>query len=114
MRTTWTSFGRQWEAEIAQTEAGEGGAGAGDPRERIAQGLSMRDSQVVAEWITEGKIEGKVGAILRLLEKRFPPGAPAQVATVIKASTDVEQLNRWFDAAIDAASLEQFQQAMGG
>ncbi len=76
------------------------------------RGWNMRDSQVVAEWITEGKIEGKVGDILRLLEKRFPPGAPTEVAATIKASTNIEQLNRWFDAAIDAASLDEFRQAM--
>ena len=72
----------------------------------------MRDSQVVAEWMTEAEIRARVRDVLRLLEKKFPPVVPEEITAVVKASTDLQQLNRWFDAAIDAASLDDFRRAL--
>ena len=80
----------------------------------------MRDSQVVQEWIAEGEIKGKIKgeikgeikALLRLLEKKFPPGAPADLAGIIQACTEQTQLAHWLDAAIDAASLDDFRRAI--
>ncbi len=100
------------------------------------KGWNMRDSQRVLEWIeqgraegiTEGKIEGKIegeregkmkgkvegerDALLRLLRKKFSPTLPADLAATITACADGPRLERWFDSAIDADTLEAFRHAM--
>jgi hypothetical protein len=74
----------------------------------------MIESQQVLEWIAEGEamgeIKGEVNALLRLLSKRFPPGPPEELRGAIRAAT-LEQLQRWFDLALDANSLESFRRA---
>jgi hypothetical protein len=50
---------------------------------------------------------------LRLLEKRFPPGAPAELVATIRAATDIVQVQRWFDLAVEVDSLDGFRQAAG-
>ncbi|MBY0522842.1 MAG: hypothetical protein K2R98_05570 [Gemmataceae bacterium] len=72
----------------------------------------MIESQQVLEWITEGEIKAKVQVLRRLLEKKFPPGPPAELTAVINGCTDLSRLALWFDAAIDARSLDEFRQAM--
>src|SRR5262245_9158399 len=84
------------------------------------EGWNVRESQQVNEWIAEGKAEGraegeaqgKQKSLLRLLALRFPPGAPEEVAAVIRATTDPEQLDRWFDVAVAAGSLDAFRQGV--
>jgi hypothetical protein len=85
------------------------------------KGWNMVESEQVLEWIAEGEAKGRVegevkgaaNALLRLLEKRFPPGAPAETIAAIRATTDVEHLRRWFDLALEADSLAAFRQAAG-
>jgi hypothetical protein len=76
------------------------------------RGWNMVESQQVLEWITEGEVKGLAESVLRLLALRFPPGAPADLTAQIRATTDAAQLRRWFDAAVAAASLEAFRQAI--
>ena len=73
---------------------------------------NMVQSQQVLEWMAEGELGAKRQMLLRLLNKRSPPGAPAEVTNAIQASKDPEQISRWFDAAVDAASLAEFRKAM--
>ncbi len=87
------------------------------------EGLKMRESPVVQEWkaearregLQEGKREGKLegrregmrDTLLRILQKRF--GAiPVDLTTAIRAGTDITQLEAWTDAALTAASLDDF------
>jgi hypothetical protein len=89
------------------------------------KGWNMEESQQVLEWIAEGEARGEAkgeargeargeaNALVRLLEKRFPPGAPADAVAAIRSSTDVEQLRRWFDLAVEADSLAAFRQKAG-
>lgn len=72
----------------------------------------MIESQVVLEWINQGKVASRAEDLLRLLQKRFPPGAPVDLAAAIKASQDPETLSRWFDAALDADTLDDFRKAL--
>jgi hypothetical protein len=80
---------------------------------------NMRESQQVLEWINmgraegraEGQAEGEANALLRLLAKRFPPGAPVDLAAKIRATTALEHLRNWFDLAWSADSLDAFRQA---
>ena len=79
----------------------------------------MVQSQQVLEWMAEGEAKGRIQGeleakrqtLLRLLAKRFSPGAPADLMAVVQASKDSEQLSRWFDAAVDAATLAEFRKA---
>jgi hypothetical protein len=81
------------------------------------KGWNMVESEQVLEWIAEGEAKGRVkgeaNALLRLPEKRFPPGVPAETIVAIRATTDVEHLRRWFDLALEADSLGAFRQAAG-
>ena len=57
-----------------------------------------------AEGRTEGKAEGKAEALLRLLERRFRAVPDSRRHEIGTAS--LSELDRWFDRALDAASLE--------
>jgi hypothetical protein len=69
----------------------------------------VEESQQVLEWIAEGE----ANVLVRMLEKRFPPGAPADLIAAIRATPDLERLRQWFDLAWTAASLSDFRQAAG-
>jgi predicted transposase YdaD len=65
-----------------------------------------------AEGKMEGKAEGKVEAILRVLRKRFGE-LPERLTASVRACADVDRLDRGLDAALDAATLDQFLQQTG-
>ena len=48
-----------------------------------------------------------------MLGKRFAPGATADLERSIRQTNDMEQLDRWLDAALDAATLTAFRQKAG-
>jgi hypothetical protein len=81
------------------------------------KGWNVVESQQVLEWIAEGRAEGEIrgeaNALLTVLASRFPPGAPAEVASAIRAVQDLERLRNWLHAAATAASLDAFRQAAG-
>jgi predicted transposase YdaD len=80
----------------------------------------MKQSSLIQEWRQEwlkegkqmGKQEGRAeGAALMLLHylgRRFGGDVPADLRTQIEGQTDLELLDRWFDQALGAASLDQF------
>ena len=61
------------------------------------------------QWLEEGKAEGKAQgkaeALIRLLARRFGP-LPDWVAQRAEGAS-VEQLDTWFDRALDAATLTE-------
>jgi hypothetical protein len=86
------------------------------------EGWNLEQSTLVLEWeakaeqrglqrgLQRGRAEGKVEDLLHLLEKRFGKKVPAALATKIQQTTDLDQLNTWFDAAITIGSLQEFRQ----
>jgi hypothetical protein len=78
------------------------------------QGWNMRQSQQVLEWQEEARVEGraegrletKANDLVRLVEVRWPPGLPPELVAKVRATTELAQLNAWFDAAAAAPSLE--------
>ncbi len=60
-----------------------------------------------------GEIKGRIKSLLLVLAARFPPGASADLETVIRATTSEEQLQRWLDLTLKMDSLEAFCQAAG-
>jgi hypothetical protein len=77
------------------------------------KGWNMIESQQVLEWIAEGRVEGEANALLRVLARRFPPGATPEMIAVIRATQDLERLEAWLDTAATADSLDAFRQASG-
>jgi predicted transposase YdaD len=55
------------------------------------------------EGILEGKLEGESLALQRLLTRRFGPIPPDTLEQI--ASANLEQIEAWFDAAINAPHL---------
>ncbi len=84
----------------------------------------MIESQVVNRWKAEGKteglaegeakgkVEGAAGMLVQLLRKKFRVEPPADLVAVIEACQDPRQLAQWQDAALDAATLEDFRRAV--
>jgi hypothetical protein len=57
----------------------------------------------------KGEAKGKADALLHVLERRFAGGPPAELQSAIRTTTDLEQLDRWLDLAIEVPSLDEFQ-----
>jgi hypothetical protein len=75
------------------------------------EGWNVRVSQQVLEWQAEAKVENQRANVLRALEKRCKAPVPSDVAEAIQATQDMALLLRWFDAALDSNSLDEFRAA---
>ncbi len=64
------------------------------------------------EGRAEGRTEGRAEMLLRALERRFRVAVPEELAARIRATTDVNLLEQWFDWTLEAASLDDFKQRM--
>jgi len=78
----------------------------------------VEHSEIVREGMAQGEARGEARGRMRtlrsnlahVLRKRYGEAA-ADLVTLVEAQTDPEHLNRWFDAAVDAASLEEVRAA---
>lgn len=68
---------------------------------------NMIQSQQVLEWQAEARIEELTTALLDVLKEKFA-GVPPEVASAIRATTDLRRLKGWLVLAAKAPSLEQF------
>jgi hypothetical protein len=79
------------------------------------KGWNMRESQVILEWQREARAEAVLTTqrsnLLRALQLRFKKLPPDLKAAVVEL-TDLEELSRWFDAAVTAPSLDAFREAV--
>jgi hypothetical protein len=78
----------------------------------------------ILEWKAEGRAEGlaegmalgmqeaRRADLLKLLYMRFPD-VPYDVTTSVRGMTDLDQLARWFEAALVAPTLEHFRLMAG-
>ncbi len=77
---------------------------------------NMGESAIANEWRTEGRTEGQREAqrknLLRVLELRFPKKLPNDVVTAVTAESDTVKLEAWLDAAVIAATPDEFRAAM--
>jgi hypothetical protein len=73
---------------------------------------NMIESQLVLEWTAEARreaeLQGKREYLLLLLKCRFPDGLPEEIVSLINRQESFEVLRDWFQAAANAASLEEF------
>jgi hypothetical protein len=72
----------------------------------------VKVSQQVLEWQNEAHLSRQRANLLRALEKRCKATIPGDVAELIDNTHDMELLTRWFDAAIDANSYDDFRKAV--
>jgi hypothetical protein len=80
---------------------------------------------VMQSWKEEGRAEGLIEGmargmaearradILRALQLRFPGTLPAEVSATVRSFGELELLNRWFDAAVTAPTVESFRLLTG-
>ncbi|MGW0180214.1 hypothetical protein [Nocardia sp. NPDC003345] len=71
-----------------------------------AQGLAEGRVEGLAEGHTEGRVEEGIEKTLRLLEARGIT-VPDHSRERIRACTDLEILDRWFDRAITATEIDE-------
>ncbi len=76
------------------------------------EGWNVRVSQQVLEWQNEGERKGRQADLLRVLEKHGKGPVPSDLMEAIQATEDINLLSRWFDAALEANSLDDFRAAM--
>jgi len=75
-------------------------------------GLSMIESPLIAGLLADAEIKTKVETLLRVIQKRYRE-LPEKVAQSISACTEIAQLDRWLDMALEAKTLAQFRQQAG-
>jgi hypothetical protein len=80
------------------------------------EGWMMQESQVINGWIRTGEVKGELKnareSILRLVRRRLVDSVPEDLRLAIEGTNDPQVLSRWFDAALDAETLDQFRAAM--
>ena len=74
--------------------------------------FDMWQSQVIKEWKDAGRQEGrqqeKRNDLLKVLRSRFKGEVPADLTQAIQQTDDLGILSRWFDDALEVASLDEF------
>jgi hypothetical protein len=73
---------------------------------------NVNESTLGAALRRSAALETKRQDLLRALQLRYPPAVPADLSEAAAAITDLEELDRWFDAAVTAPSLEAFRMAI--
>jgi hypothetical protein len=95
-------------------------AGVWSAWKQALEGWNVKVSQQVLEWQAEARAEGRAEAeltnqrknLLRVLETHCNGSVPADVADAIHATADMSILVRWFDAALQANSFDEFRAAV--
>lgn len=88
----------------------------GDVWKAGLEGWNMEVSEFLQEWIAKGEARGLVNArradLRRILELRFSP-IPSDLIALIESETSLEQLGRWLDQAVTAATVDELRTAWG-
>lgn len=75
------------------------------------------ESQQVLEWMamgeTKGEVKSRIDSLLEVLRTLFPPGAPPDLESAIRATANQDQLRNWLLLAVKADSLDSFRQTVG-
>jgi hypothetical protein len=91
-------------------------AGRSPAWKRGLEGFEMTESQVVNEWIRQGRSEEKLELtrkhLLEVLEGRFPGEAPAEVIRLINEQDSVDLLTGWFRTAVRVTTFEKFMEVL--
>jgi hypothetical protein len=79
--------------------------------EAAMEDLNMIESPLIAELLAGARIEGKIEMLVRIVKRL--PGQPDAVLATIRACTNSDQIDRWWEAALEATSVEDFRQRTG-
>ena len=84
--------------------------------QRAMEGWDMKESQYIRGWLNEGKMEGAVKRgrkdLLKLLRGKLRDPVPDEVSLAVEGTNDLDTLDRWFDAALQAGTWADFRAAM--
>jgi hypothetical protein len=72
----------------------------------------MKESPFLREVMNEGRIEVKRADILKVLQRRFGAEVTRALTPRLDDCTNLDQLNQFFDLALDCASVEEFRSAL--
>ena len=86
-----------------------GGSGAGEVA--LDGGLGVGRERDAAVLPAEAEVKPQRTNVLRLLEKRCQAPVPKDLAAAIQATQDMSLLLRWFDAAAEANTFDEFRAA---
>ena len=64
-------------------------------------------AEVFAEGMAVGMIEARRSDLLKVLRVKFPD-VPYDITGSVRGMTDIDQLGRWFEAALGAPTLDLF------
>ncbi len=78
---------------------------------KALEGWNVKVSQQVLEWQAEARVETQRENLQRVLEKRCKAPVPRDLAAAIQATQDMSVLSRWFDAALEASTFDEFRAA---
>jgi hypothetical protein len=88
-------------------------AGRKEPWQKALEGWNVKEASIISEWQEEARVEKAREYLIRLLRAKFPNGLPAPLIEAINSQQSSQELSRWFDVALAAASLQQFQAILG-
>jgi hypothetical protein len=75
------------------------------------EGWNVLVSQQVPEWQAIAELRLQRANLVRVLEKRCKAPVPSDLAGAIQATQDMNLLSRWFDAALEANTFDEFRAA---
>lgn len=73
---------------------------------------NFHESSFLREWENRGRVKAKAAAIIQVAQLRFKMALPREMQAHIRDSHDLEQLDRWLEAAVRARTLNKFRQAL--
>jgi hypothetical protein len=75
--------------------------------------LDMQESAIMRQWRKDGALENARGAVLNVLQARFPDTpVPQGVRAALEGSVDVRQLTDWLRAAVLIGSAAEFERSL--
>jgi hypothetical protein len=102
----------EWRRELKEWNMRESEVVAGWQAEARAEGETEGEARGEAKGEAKGEVKASRAKLVRVLQHRFPSNLPADLTATIAAQTDPRILDRWFEAALDAATLEDFRKQM--
>jgi hypothetical protein len=89
-------------------------ADCADVWKRGLEGWNMIQSKQILEWENAGRLKHAREDLLQALEVRFRSALPRKFVRRVEGSEDLEELRRWFQAALTAEDWEAFAKTVNG
>jgi hypothetical protein len=72
----------------------------------------MRESQLLQQFLDEGKVRGIRASVLRVLNRRLADPVPEEVRLAVEGTNDPDILGQWLDLASTCQDLDAFRAAI--